>query len=160
MLRHGKGKTCKRLHKRPGDSIQQVHVNKRDCSYCKNTQKYSLFHSTDIPKSTVNDIIKRYRKYGQQGNKNKSGKPKLSSSRQDRVLVRSCISDRWLTAPILKNMWSSETGVMASTSTVKRRLADAGLNGRIARGSRCYYPVTSTDSGVFLGILLHQTLED
>ena len=60
-------------------------------------------------------------------------RPKLSTSRQDRKLVLSSLRDRWLTSPILKNIWRNETGVVASTSTVKRRLITAGLNGRIAR---------------------------
>ena len=85
-----------------------------------------------IPKSTVSDIIKR-NKNGKHKNKDRSGRPKLSNPRQDRALVLRSLRDRWLTAPVLKNVWAAETGVVASTSTVKRRLADAGLNGRIAR---------------------------
>ena len=50
----------------------------------------------------------------------------------DRVLVLSSVHDQCLTA-ILKNMLAAKTGVMASTSTVKRQLTDAGLNGKIAR---------------------------
>ena len=59
--------------------------------------------------------------------------PKLSSTREDRSLVLKSIRDHKLTAPLLKNMWKEEDNIMASSSTVKRRLIDAGLNGRVSR---------------------------
>ena len=43
------------------------------------------------------------------------------------------IRDQKLTAPLLKNIWKEDDNVMASLSTVKRRLIDAGLNGKISR---------------------------
>ena len=86
-----------------------------------------------IPKSTINEIIKKYKKNKSVTDEAQPGRPKLSSKREDRSLVLKSIKDRKLTAPILKNIWKEEDNVIASSSTVKRRLIDAGLNGRISR---------------------------
>ncbi len=86
-----------------------------------------------IPKSTVSDIIKNYKICGTNVNKSRSGRPKMSTPRQDRILVRESLRNRWLTSPVLKNVWENQTGMAVSVSTVKRRLCFAGLNGRIAR---------------------------
>ena len=43
------------------------------------------------------------------------------------------IIDQKLTAPLLKNIWKEDDNVIASLSTVKRRLIDAGLNSKISR---------------------------
>ena len=66
-------------------------------------------------------------------NKPRLGRPNLPNTQQDRILIQDSLQDRWLTSPIFKNVWESRTGIEASVSTIKRRLVDAGLNGRIAR---------------------------
>ena len=50
------------------------------------------------------------------------------------------IRNRKLTAPLLKNIWKEDDNVMASSSTVKRRLIDAELNERISRRKRLLLP--------------------
>ena len=79
-----------------------------------------------LPKSTVSDIIKRYRDTKCAGNKPRHGRNKLSTPRQDRSLVRDSLRNRKLTTPLLQNIWKEETGIKASTATVKRRLVAAG----------------------------------
>ena len=61
------------------------------------------------------------------------GCPKLSSKREGRSLVLKSIRNCKLTAPLLKNIWKEEDIAMASSRTVKRRVIDARLNGRISR---------------------------
>ena len=93
----------------------------------------AISKQSKIPKSTINDIIKKYNKNKSVTDEPRPGHPKLSSKREDRSLVLKSIRDRKLTAPLLKNIWKEEDNVMASSSTVKRRLIEAGLNGRISR---------------------------
>ena len=60
-------------------------------------------------------------------------RPSSTTPRQDRVLTRMSLQDKYLTAPQLRLAWKKTCDISVSTSTVKSRLASAGLNGRIAR---------------------------
>ena len=60
-----------------------------------------------------------------------SGKPKLSAP-QDRMLVRLSVRNRRLTSTQLKMEWEITT-VSTSARTVRRRLDDAGMHGKVAR---------------------------
>ena len=86
-----------------------------------------------VPKSTVIDVWKKYLKSGSTDDKPRTGRPSSTTSRQDRVLTRMSLQDRYLTAPQLRLAWKETCDISVSTSTVKSRLASAGLNGRIAR---------------------------
>ena len=93
----------------------------------------SYIKTVKIPKNTINDIIKKYKKNKSVTDGARPGHPKLSSKLEDKSLVVKSIRDHKLTAPLLKNIWKEEGNVMASSSTVKRRQVNAGLNGRISR---------------------------
>jgi hypothetical protein len=60
--------------------------------------------------------------------------PRKTTPMQDRALVRSSERDRFKTAPQLRLDLIQE-GTKLSVSTIKRRLGDANLNGRVARKS-------------------------
>jgi hypothetical protein len=59
-------------------------------------------------------------------------KPRKTTPMQDRALVRSSERDRFKTAPQLR-LYLIQEGTKLSVSTIKRRLGDANLNGRVAR---------------------------
>ena len=77
-----------------------------------------ISRSLKLPKSTVLDIWKK------SGNKQRSGRPSLTTSRPNRALVHMSLQDRFLTAPQLQLAWKDTCDVSA---TVK------SINGRIAR---------------------------
>jgi transposase len=82
-----------------------------------------------LSKSSVHNIVKKKKVYGTVADRPKSGRPKLSSIRDDRRLVRLSIQDRFRTAATLRNMWH----IKASIATVKRRLLSAGLRGCVSK---------------------------
>ena len=55
-----------------------------------------------------------------------------TTPRQDRVLVLACDRDRFKTAPQHRRDLIAE-GTRLSASTIKRRLKEGNLNGRVAR---------------------------
>ena len=59
--------------------------------------------------------------------------PQISSSREDRALARISIQNRRITSTLLKREWQDTSGVINSARTVRRRLDEAGLYGRVAR---------------------------
>ena len=60
-----------------------------------------------------------------------SGKPKLSVP-QDRMLVRLSVRNRRLTSTQLKREWEEIIAVSTSARTVRRRLDDTGMYGKVA----------------------------
>ena len=53
--------------------------------------------------------------------------------RDDRALQRICLHNRRFTSSHLKREWEQSSGVTSSARTVRRRLDDVGLFGRVAR---------------------------
>eukprot|EP00171_Calliarthron_tuberculosum_P000951 IDg951t1 len=86
-------------------------------------------------KSTVQDIITRYRQTGNvQSRASNSGRKRITDERTDRLIVRSCIGSpekrRVTSGQISRNL--TATGIQISSSTVRRRLLENGLEGRVA----------------------------
>lgn len=88
--------------------------------------------SVGCSKWAVQLTWKRYQATGSVKDLPRSGARRKSTPRDDRSLVRMSLADRKLTAPELRAKWE-DAGVTLSTPTVKRRLQQAGLNGRVAR---------------------------
>lgn len=86
----------------------------------------------NINRKSVDRIVKKHQETGSVKDRERSGRPKLSTIRDDRALVRTSLSDRQLTAPQLRTHWFLSTGVASSVTTVKSRLSEAGLRGCIA----------------------------
>ena len=81
---------------------------------------------------TVYGIKKRLGGTGSVADRPRSGRPKKTSVRQDRALVRYSLSDRRLTSPELRQRMESELGVTVSSSTIRKRLNSAGIRGCVA----------------------------
>jgi transposase len=72
-------------------------------------------------------FLKRYRETGSASRRKGSGRKPLSTPLEDRYLKRLCLRDRAATSVELKRAWEAETGVRASSVTVRRWLFRAGL---------------------------------
>lgn len=77
------------------------------------------------------EVLERYRTTGSHDDRPRSGRPKVSSQRDDRLLVRSSLQNRKATVPDLRLAWQN-SGVRATDTTVRRRLQDVGLGGHLA----------------------------
>jgi transposase len=84
-------------------------------------------------RNAVHTTIKRQRETGSTEERKKSGRRRVSTQRDDKVLLRLSLKDRHKTSPELLAEWKSSTGVQASSVTVRRRLLAAGLKGCKAR---------------------------
>ena len=63
----------------------------------------------------------------------RDGRKRKISAGEGRLLVRMSLPDRRKTAPALRPSLSTNFGINLSSATVKRRLCEAGINGRVAR---------------------------
>ena len=100
--------------------------------YGEGISKREIARRLGISDNTVRSNLKKLEERGSMANLPKSGRPRSTSARDDRFLVRTCCRNRFLTAPELR-MELARTGVDVHHSTVSRRLAAAGYNGRVAR---------------------------
>ncbi|PIO54236.1 transposase [Teladorsagia circumcincta] len=82
-----------------------------------------------IPERTVSSILSRFRERGTVTNKPRSGRPRLTSIRQDRRIVRLSLADPSLTCVDIAAKFNASNGNI-SRRTVGRRLSAVGLNGR------------------------------
>lgn len=89
-----------------------------------------------VDHSTVLRIIKKFKETGETKDKARTGRPRKTTERDDRILKRISLNNRHLTSPDLLVEWNSKAGLQensVSTRTVRRRLHSVGLKGRRAR---------------------------
>lgn len=79
-----------------------------------------------INQSQVSRLIAKYRQTNDVTDRPRSGRPRLSSAADDRLLVRSAVRDPKTPCSDLRQQWQN-LNVRASTRTVNRRLNKAGL---------------------------------
>lgn len=109
--------------------IRQLCVEKR-----KDGETFaSIGRQLGIGESTVRSIVAREAKNGNVVSLPRSGRPKKTSARVDRMLLVKIKSNRRTTAAQLAQCVEDATGVTVSPSLVRSRLHDAGLRGRAAR---------------------------
>ncbi|GFV77290.1 transposable element Tc1 transposase [Trichonephila clavipes] len=60
-----------------------------------------------------------------------SGRWKVTSARDDRHLLRMAVNDLTASSRQLAALWSTATGVIISTSSIRRRLLHRGLRARV-----------------------------
>lgn len=84
-------------------------------------------------RTTVSRVIEKYQKTGSVDDRQRSGRPRKSTDRQDRTLRRISMANRKLTSPQITRIWSETCDVKVCTSTVRRRLLAKGLKGCRAR---------------------------
>ena len=100
-------------------ALHQERLNQRDIS-----------QRVRCSQPSVHYIIKKERECGSVRDKKIPGRKRKTTSREDRALVRSSLSNRGNTAPALKASLHKSFGINLSTSTVKRRLREAGAHCR------------------------------
>lgn len=85
-----------------------------------------------VPFQTVGKIIQKNNKGEPVEDIPRSGRPKKTTNRIDRTIVRKSVADPRKTAVDIAQEINVEHDISISRSTVTRRLSDAGLNGRVA----------------------------
>ena len=86
-----------------------------------------------IPRNSVHYIITKYKKTKCIGNIIGRGRKRKTSMHLDRVIQRKVKVDRRKSASSVKIDIESELGITISEQTVRRRLHEIGLKGRVAR---------------------------
>lgn len=82
-------------------------------------------------KSVVHRVIARYKKENTLEALPKTGRPPKTSKREDRIIVRKSLNDRFKSAASITREFNEQTGKKISKKTVSRRLKAAGLHDRV-----------------------------
>lgn len=85
-----------------------------------------------ISRGCVRHAIERHAQTGSFRDKPRSGRPRCTTKRQDQLIVTTSKRNRRKTAPVIRAEINKTTNVPISLTTVKRRLRDGGLFGRVA----------------------------
>ena len=91
-----------------------------------------------ISNNAVYYSIHRTAQTGSNQNRKRSGRPWCTTEQEDKYIRVSSLRNRRLTSPQLAASLNSTRKTPVSTSTVKRRLWDAGLLGRVPLSSVCF----------------------
>jgi transposase len=95
------------------------------------SQKYAA-RKVKVSQSTASRALKRFSETSHDEDRPRVGRPRLSTPRDDRVLERLSLNNRFRPATRLKEDWE-QSGMQAGVHTVRRRLSEFGLSGRVAR---------------------------
>ena len=85
-----------------------------------------------VSSRTVNNIIKLFGVRGSFEVAARSGRPRVTTQREDRRIVVTSRRNRRLTAPDIAAVINVRRPAPVSVTTVKRRLVESGLSGRVA----------------------------
>ncbi|CAM4697895.1 unnamed protein product [Leuciscus chuanchicus] len=80
-----------------------------------------------VPVSTVAYTIKRHAETGKNGDRKRTGRPQSTTKSEDKFIRVSSQRNRKLTAPEITPQLNATKALPVSTSTVQRRLREAGL---------------------------------
>ncbi|GFT34044.1 transposable element Tcb2 transposase [Trichonephila clavipes] len=83
-----------------------------------------------------------------------SGRRKVTSVCDDRHLLHMVVNDRTVSSRQLAARWSTATGVLISTSSIRRRLLHHGLRARQTIDACTYNGLKSTEPGKLIGTKL------
>ncbi len=86
-----------------------------------------------MPRSSVRTIVLKFKKSGLVINKPRSGRKRITTQREDRLITGIVKHNRFSSALKVKAQMKKDHGIAVSTETVRRRLHEEGLNGRAAR---------------------------
>ncbi|MBN3288591.1 TCB1 transposase, partial [Polyodon spathula] len=82
--------------------------------------------------TAVAKIIKRFEETGTHEDRTRSGRPRLTSESENKLIRVKSLQNRRLTVPEIQAQLKATRRTDVSTSTAQRRLREAGLTGRIA----------------------------
>lgn len=98
---------------------------------CNKSQR-EIASALNVSKTCVSQTIAKYRESGNVHDRPRSGRPKVTSPRDDRVLGRLAKQSRNASVPVLRTRLQEISGKNVSAMTVSRRLREQGLHSYMA----------------------------
>lgn len=99
----------------------------------KNFSIRDIADMLNFSKSTVGDIVKRYKEQGDTSVKWQTGRPKVLNEADKRYILSLVKKNPKISAPALKTEINQHLGKDVSAQTIRRAIHENGYNGRVAR---------------------------
>lgn len=96
-------------------------------------RRSKIAEKTRFKWSTVDNVIKKWTKFGTVANSRRFGRPRSTTPRQDRKIVQLAATDRRITLSNLTKAVENDHLITVSSRTIKRRLSEVNFEGRRAR---------------------------
>ncbi|XP_076841034.1 uncharacterized protein LOC143485475 [Brachyhypopomus gauderio] len=115
---------------------KQLSIETRQSILVLRNEVYSMRDIAKKLKISYNGVYYSFQRRAQTGSnqsRRRSGRPRCTTEQEDKYIRVSSLRNRRLTGPQLAASLNSTRKTPVSTSTVKRRLRDAGLQGRVAK---------------------------
>ena len=87
----------------------------------------------NVPKSTVQDILTRFQKRGTHVTACRTGRPRKTSTADDRKIMREVEKNRKMTAKEVRNSLPESVATSVCVQTIRNRIKEKGLKGCTAR---------------------------
>nr|CAH7762360.1 unnamed protein product [Callosobruchus chinensis] len=81
-------------------------------------------------RSTVSRTIRRYEETGKENSRPRTGRPTVSTRREDRYIAQLARRERSVTVPVLRSQFQRTFNRVVSTATIRRRVLASGLRCR------------------------------
>ena len=113
----------------------QISKEKRQSAITLRNEGQSLrkiARTLQLSVTAVAKTVKQFEQTGTLEDRKRSGRPRVTSKSDNKFIRVTSLRNRRLTAPEIQAQLNATRSTDVSTSTVQRRLRDAGLKGRIA----------------------------
>ncbi|GFW19153.1 regulator of chromosome condensation 2 [Trichonephila clavipes] len=98
-------------------------------------KQFLIHENSDIlqkPKSTVSDVIVKWKRRGCETAEKRAGRPKILGERSRRTLKRLVKQNHKSSLGKISQEFQSSSGISVSSRTVRRKFKNLGLHGRAA----------------------------
>lgn len=119
-----------------GPKTKEYSTDFRNAVVTMSKEKFSLGQIADIlkcSKSSVQYILEKFSRDGSVNTSPGRGRPRLTTSKEDRIIQRIVKKNRRISAEKVRIEIKEQNGMLISPSTVRNRLSEIGLHGRMAR---------------------------
>nr|CAH7714695.1 unnamed protein product [Callosobruchus chinensis] len=91
---------------------------------------YQIANRLNVVRSTVSRTIRRYEETGEVNSRPRTGRPSVSTRREDRCIAQLARRERSVTVPVLRSQFQRTFNRVISTATIRRRVLASGLTCR------------------------------
>nr|CAH7757738.1 unnamed protein product [Callosobruchus chinensis] len=92
--------------------------------------RYQIGNRLNVVRSTVSRTIRHYEETGEVNSRPRTGRPTVSTRREDRYIAQLAHRERSVPVPVLRSQFQRTFNRVISTATVRRRVLASGLRCR------------------------------
>nr|CAH7721190.1 unnamed protein product [Callosobruchus chinensis] len=96
----------------------------------KGLSRHQIVNRLDVVRSTLSRTIRRYEETGEVNSRPRTGRPTVSTRREDRYIAQLARRERSVTVPVLRSQFQRTFNRAISTATIRRRALASGLRCR------------------------------